>query len=82
MLAACYVCRRKVVLTGMEHIHFQIFRTCVAICLALVLLLIWFESYLPDVVQKLVPTFFIIGFANALWWGGLVTYRFLRALER
>jgi hypothetical protein len=47
------------------------------LCAASALTLIWAGNILPE---KLVPTFFILGFANFLLWAPLVTYRFLAKL--
>lgn len=44
------------------------------LCAGTALTLIWGGDVLP---QKLVPTFFILGFANFLMWAPLVAYRFL-----
>ena len=44
------------------------------LCGSTALVTIWFENALPE---KLIPTFFIPGFASFLIWAPLVTYRFL-----
>lgn len=44
------------------------------LCAGTALIDIWFNA-LP---QKLIPTFFIMGFASFLIWAPLVVYRFLQ----
>lgn len=45
------------------------------LCAGTALIHIWGNDLLP---QKLIPTFFIVGFANFLIWAPLVAYRFLQ----
>ena len=47
------------------------------LCASSALSLIWIGEIFPE---KLVPTFFILGFASFLIWAPLVTYRFLAKL--
>jgi len=57
-----------------EKIALRVFWTMMLLCAATALVLIWAGTVLP---QKLVPTFFIIGFASFLIWAPLVVYKFL-----
>lgn len=57
-----------------EKIALRLFWTCMLLCAGSALSLIWFGDVIP---QKLVPTFFIIGFASFLIWAPHVIYRFL-----
>ncbi len=54
-----------------------IFWTMMLLCAGSALTLLWVGDILP---QTLVPTFFIMGFANFLIWAPLVTYKFLAKL--
>lgn len=58
-----------------EKISLRVFWVCMLLCATSALVLIWGGEVLP---QKLVPTFFIIGFASFLIWAPLVVYRFLK----
>ena len=57
-----------------EKIALRIFWVMMLLCAGSALTLIWAGNVVP---QKLVPTFFILGFASFLIWMPLVTYRFL-----
>lgn len=57
-----------------EKITLKIFWTFMLLCAGTALTLLWAEGTLPE---KLMPTFFIIGFASFLIWAPLVAYRFL-----
>jgi hypothetical protein len=57
-----------------EKIMLRLFWTMMLLCAASALTNIWFEGFLPD---RLIPTFFILGFANFLIWAPIVAYRFL-----
>ena len=57
-----------------ERITLRFFWTFMLLCAAAALTNIWAEGLIP---VKLVPTFFIIGFANFLLWAPIITYRFL-----
>ena len=57
-----------------ENIALKVFWTMMLLCAGSALTMIWFEHVLPE---KIVPTFFIIGFASFLIWAPVVTYRFL-----
>jgi hypothetical protein len=57
-----------------EKVALRIFWVMMLSCAASALILIWAGDLIP---QKLVPTFFILGFASFLIWAPLVTYRFL-----
>ena len=57
-----------------ERITLKIFWTMMLLCAASALTIIWMGNVIPE---KLIPTFFILGFANFLIWAPLVTYRFL-----
>lgn len=61
-----------------EKITLRVFWTCMLLCAGSALTLIWAGEIIP---QKLVPTFFIIGFANFLIWAPLLAYRFLARLD-
>ena len=60
-----------------EKITLRIFWVMMVLCAGSALTLIWFEDALPE---KIIPTFFIIGFAHFLVWAPLVTYRFLHKM--
>ena len=47
------------------------------LCATTALTNIWAGDILPE---KLIPTFFILGFANFLIWAPIVVYRFLAKL--
>ena len=57
-----------------EKVTLRIFWIFMLLCAGTALTTIWFEHTLPE---KLIPTFFIIGFANFLIWSPLVVYKFL-----
>lgn len=57
-----------------EKIALRTFWTFMFLCAGSALTMIW-AGIIP---QKLVPTFFIVGFAAFLIWSPLVIYRFLR----
>jgi hypothetical protein len=61
-----------------ERITLRLFWTFMLLCAGTALTSIWFEGLLPD---RLIPTFFIIGFASFLLWAPHVVYRFLTALK-
>lgn len=46
-------------------------------CATTALTVIWAGNVIPE---KLIPTFFILGFASFLIWAPIVTYRFLAKL--
>lgn len=58
-----------------EKITLRVFWTAMLLCAGSALTVIWAHEAIPE---KLVPTFFIVGFANFLIWAPLVTYKFLR----
>ncbi|HVY73004.1 MAG TPA: hypothetical protein VG984_03075 [Candidatus Paceibacterota bacterium] len=55
-----------------EKITLRVFWTMMILCAVSGLGGIWFENSFPE---KLIPTFFIIGFANFLIWAPLTLYR-------
>ena len=57
-----------------EKIALRIFWILMLLCAGSALILLWFEHALPE---KIIPTFFIIGFASFLIWLPLVMYTFL-----
>lgn len=57
-----------------EKISLRIFWTCMLLCAASALILIWGGTFIPD---RVMPTFFILGLASFLIWAPLVVYRFL-----
>lgn len=57
-----------------EKTALKMFWTMMLLCAGSALTLIWVGNVLPE---KIVPTFFIIGFASFLIWAPLITYRFL-----
>lgn len=57
-----------------ERITLRLFWTMMLLCAGSALVLIWGDHVLPE---KIVPTFFILGFASFLIWTSLVVYRFL-----
>ena len=58
----------------MERVTLKVFWTMMLLCASTALVIIWVPHALPE---RLVPTFFIIGFASFLIWAPLVTYKFL-----
>lgn len=60
-----------------EKIALKMFWTFMLLCAGSALTLLWAGNVLPE---KIIPTFFIIGFASFLIWAPLVTYRFLNKL--
>lgn len=60
-----------------EKIALKIFWVMMLLCASSALTLLWVNSVLPE---KIIPTFFIVGFASFLIWAPLVTYRFLAKL--
>jgi hypothetical protein len=58
-----------------EKITLRVFWVMMLLCAGSALINIWVGN---DTVGKLVPTFFIIGFASFLIWGPLVVYRFIQ----
>ncbi len=62
-----------------EKITLRLFWTFMLLTAATALTNIWAEGVLP---VKLIPTFFIIGFASFLIWAPHVVYRFLKALTK
>jgi len=60
-----------------EKTALKIFWVSMLFCAGSALTLIWAGDIVP---QKLIPTFFIIGFASFLIWAPLVVYRFLAKL--
>ncbi|MGH7141044.1 MAG: hypothetical protein ACREGH_00205 [Minisyncoccia bacterium] len=61
-----------------EKISLRVFWGMMILCGGSALILIWGGNIIP---QKLVPTFFIIGFASFLIWAPLFAYRFLEKLR-
>jgi hypothetical protein len=61
-----------------EKITLRIFWVMMILCAGSALTNIWASNILPE---KLIPTFFILGFASFLIWAPLVTYRFLARLN-
>ena len=70
---------RLLLLLMIEHIALRVFWIFMLLCAGSALTLIWGGEVLP---QKLVPTFFIIGFASFLIWAPLITYRFVGEAQR
>ncbi len=62
-----------------EKITLRVFWTFMLLTAGTALLNIWTDETM--VPQRLIPTFFIIGFANFLIWAPLVVYRFLEKLN-
>jgi hypothetical protein len=60
-----------------ERITLKLFWTMMLLCATTALTNIWAGDILPE---KLIPTFFILGFANFLIWAPIVVYRFLAKL--
>jgi hypothetical protein len=60
-----------------ENITLRIFWAMMLLCASSALSLIWMGDVFPE---KLVPTFFILGFASFLIWAPLISYRFLAKL--
>lgn len=57
-----------------EKITLKVFWAAMLLCAGCALASIWFGEVVPG---RLVPTFFIIGFAGFLIWAPIVVYRFL-----
>lgn len=57
-----------------EKIALRTFWTFMLLCAGTALITIWIPNVLPE---RLIPTFFIPGFASFLIWAPLVIYRFL-----
>jgi hypothetical protein len=57
-----------------EKVALRVFWGCMLLCAGTALGAIWIGPAVPG---RLVPTFFIIGFAAFLIWAPLVAYRFL-----
>lgn len=62
-----------------ERTTLKLFWTMMLLCASSALTIIWVPHVLPE---KLIPTFFIIGFANFLIWAPLLAYKFLAKLEK
>ena len=60
-----------------EKMTLKIFWTMMLLCAVSALTLLWAGDILPE---KIIPTFFIVGFASFLIWTPLITYRFLDKL--
>lgn len=58
-----------------ERLTFYLFTACMLLCALTALTLLWLPELLPE---RLIGTFFIIGFANFLLWAPQIAYRFLR----
>jgi len=56
-----------------EKIALRVFWIFMLLCAGSALTLIWFEDIIE---QRMIPTFFIIGFASFLIWAPLAAYRF------
>lgn len=59
-----------------EKIALTVFLTCAFTCGCLLITMIWVSSA-EAVVERFVPTLFILGFFSFLVWGTRVVYRFL-----
>ena len=57
-----------------EKITLRLFWLAMVLCAGSALTLLWGGNDIPE---KIIPTFFIIGFANFLIWAPLMAYRFL-----
>jgi len=62
----------------LEKIALRVFWTFMLLCAGTALTSIWFEHLLPE---KLIPTFFIVGFASFLIWAPTVVYKFYAKLR-
>ena len=69
--------RRSVIVGMAETITLRVFWTFMLLCACTALTTIWVPDLLPE---RLIPTFFIIGFASFLIWAPLTVYRFLNKL--
>ena len=60
----------RVITTMFEKITLRIFLICLVSCASMVLPAIWTgdDNALPEVYFKITATFFIVGFANFLFW--------------
>jgi hypothetical protein len=60
-----------------EKISLRIFWGAMLSCATVALVALWFFDGEDQEFFKLIPTFFIIGFASFLIWAPLMVYRFL-----
>lgn len=60
-----------------EKISLRLFITFMLLCAGTMLILLWFGPEEDNEWFKLMPTFFIIGFASFLIWGTGMVYQFL-----
>jgi len=63
-----------------EKISLTLFLSCAFLCGSLLVTMIWVRST-EEVIERFVPTLFIIGFFSFLIWGTRVVYRFLGVLR-
>lgn len=60
-----------------EKISVRLFLTFMLLCAGTAIIALWFGPKEDPEWFKLIPTFFILGFASFLVWGVRVVYRFL-----
>ncbi len=60
-----------------EKISLRLFITFMLLCAGTVLMALWFGPDQDPEWFKLMPTFFVIGFASFLVWATQMVYRFL-----
>lgn len=60
-----------------EKVTLRIFWIAMLLCASTALIALWFFDGEESEFFKLIPTFFIIGFASFLIWAPLAVYRFL-----
>ncbi|MEX0651928.1 MAG: hypothetical protein WD509_02425 [Candidatus Paceibacterota bacterium] len=60
-----------------EKITLKIFLTAMLLCASSALLMIWFHELVPEKLELILPTFFIIGLASFFTWSPIIVYRFL-----
>ena len=62
-----------------EKISVRIFITCMLLCAAWVLAMVWLEPD-SDEIFKVAPTLFIVGFASFLIWATTMVYKYYEKL--
>lgn len=64
-----------------ERIALRIFIFCMMLCAGTSLVALWFGPAEDPQWFRLIPTFFILGFASFLIWGVQMVYRMLQVIE-
>jgi hypothetical protein len=69
-----FVYRGRLFKVMIENITLKLFWTMMLLCASSALTFLWFGDVIE---QRLIPTFFILGFASFLIWTPVVVYKFL-----